>query len=236
MLVRKCISLGVFALVFTSPAAYAGSIAFNFSGTSSAAKWSWIDGTSSVSARAYTGSVGPVGADMIPIGGDVLVTFTSGARSGGNGTLSDPYKFGSGGSIEVMGCLPGQGAGCTATDLFKGQFEAELAFAASGYLAFDAPLISGTVNPGIAAMFGLSNVNAVGSFDAVLNCDLFSFGCTTGSDRLLGSADMVLMPSSGPCDSGSCDVATPEPDALQLTALGLLVLMIMVAARRLARS
>lgn len=236
MLMRKVIPLAVFALVLASPAAYAGSIAFSFSGTSSAANWSWVDGTSSLAANAYSARVGRVGEASMPINGDVRITFTSGSETGGNGTLDDPYRFGSGGNIAVTGCLPGQGAGCTTTYLFRGQFEAEMALAATGDLAFSAPLISGTINPAIATMFGFSDMNVLGSFDALLTCDGLTFACTSGSDRLVGSADMVLMPSVGPCDSASCGVTTPEPAALQLTSLGLLILMILIAARRLARS
>jgi len=48
---------------------------------------------------------------------------------------------------------------------------------------------------------------------------------------------MLLIPQ--PCEdnspSGGCGV-TPEPDALQLTALGLVIMMAMIATRRLARS
>lgn len=235
---RKFIPLAVLALVVASPTAYAGSIAFSFAGTSSAADWSWADGAGSLGASAYSASVGPIGGASIPINGNVHVTFTSGPETGGSGTLGNPYQFGSGGDIVVKGCLPGQGSGCTTLYLFRGEFQAERAFTGDGDLAFDAPYISGTVNPAIAAMFGLSDMNVLGSFDAVLNCAAVTLGCKLGFDGLVGSADMVLIQSSGPCDSspsGSCEPSAPEPDSLVLTALGLPTLLI-IAMRRLARS
>ncbi|HEV2423266.1 MAG TPA: hypothetical protein VGZ29_00410 [Terriglobia bacterium] len=234
---RKLVLLAVVALVFAlSPAAYAGSIVFSFKGTTSAATWAWLDGTSSLAGKADSATVDVVGDAGMPINGDVSLTFALGPNTGGDGTFGNPYQFDWGGSIVVTGCLPGQGAGCTSTYLFKGQFEAAMAYAVTDYLSFNAPLISGTLNPAIAAMFGFSDVNVLGSFEGVLTCDGIAFGCTSGSDHLVGSADMILMPSQGPCDSASCGVTTPEPDALQLTSLGLLLLMIMAAARRLAKS
>lgn len=238
MLVRKFVSLGLFALILATPAAYAGSIVFSFNGASSAADWSWADGASSVDARAYSASVGPIGGISIPLNGNVQVTFISGPETGGSGTLDNPYNFGRGGDIVVTGCLPGQGSGCTTLYLFRGEFEAEMGFAGPGDLVFDAPYMSGTINPAIAALFGISNENVLGSFDAVLSCAAATDGCKTGFDGLVGSADMVLI--AGSCGdnspAGSCSPSVPEPASLALTTLGLLVLLIMTARWRLARS
>jgi hypothetical protein len=238
MLVRKFIPLAVFAGIFTSPAAQAGSIAFTFSGNNSDSTWSWVDGAGALDATAYSATVGKVGSHGLPINGDVEITFTSGPELGGDGSLRDPYRFGPGGDIVIMGCIPGQGTGCGTLYLFRGEFQAEMAFAGDGSLAFDAPNISGTINPVIASLFGIPSVNLLGSFDALLNCATDAHGCTIGSGGLVGCADLVLIPGGG-CDdhspSGSCDPSVPEPDSLTLIAVGSPALLVAIAARRLAR-
>src|SRR5579863_10397108 len=199
MNLKKLLLTTVAVLLFVTGAALADSIDFSFTGSNNASSsWSWAGGSSTLNAQTNSANVGLLGGSSIPLNGNVLVSFTSGPGTGGSGTVTNPYTFGPStfGTIVINGCLPGQGAGCTTVTLFSGQFNTgELALTGGNNFNFDGVDVSGTIAAGVASYFGFNTLNVVGSLDGILACAGGTGGCTTGFSGMVGSGDLVLMPS-----------------------------------------
>jgi hypothetical protein len=113
----------------------------------------------------------------------------------------------------IMGCLPPATSCSTSATLFSGQFTGNQGLInGTGSLLFDAPDVSGTVNPGVLSYLGLSSslTSLSGSFNFMLT------GSMPGS--LSGSGDLIV------------GTAAPEPISMALVGTGLLA--VGIALRR----
>ena len=216
------------AFVFlVSTAVFADQVDFNFTGSDSSSTWSWGGGSSTLSGSADTASMGLVGGSSSPILGSVLVSFTSGAGTGGTGSLTNPYTFGpsAAGSIIVNGCAPGSSSGCSTETLFTGQFQVgELGLTGAGNFDFTGSDVTGTLSPDVASFFGLSTNTVTGSLSAILSC---STSDCSGLSGLTGSGDLIVGPAGG-----GPPPPVPEPSVLFLFGSGLLGLGTYVKAKR----
>ena len=222
------VSTVVATVLLVSAAVFADQVDINFTGSDSSSTWSWAGGSSTLSASADTASIGLVGGSSSPILGSGLVSFTSGPGTGGSGTLASPYMFGpsASGSIVVNGCVPGSSSGCSAVNLFTGQFEVgELGLTGGNTFDFTGSDVTGSLNPAVASFFGLSTNTVVGSLSAVLSCS--STNCTSGLSGLTGSGDLIVGPSGG-----GPPPPVPEPSVLLLFGSGLLGLGTYVRSKR----
>jgi PEP-CTERM motif len=187
----------------------------DFSAIGMGGTWSW-SGTGPLSATADGIDLKLVGSSSaFTVGGSPL-TFTTGSLlPGGSGTLSSPWMFGpsAASSFTITGCLPPATSCSTPATLFSGQFTANQGLIkGTGNFLFDAPDVSGTVNPGVLSYLGLSTGSTMtsGSFDFMLS------GNTPGG--LSGSGDLIVGTSA------------PEPISMALVGTGLLA--IGIALRR----
>lgn len=221
---------GAIATLLIAGTALAGSIDFTFRGNLSNSQAAWGGGTSTVNASANHVGVGS-STGLLPLG-DALISFSSGPGTGGSGSVSNPYTFGTSldGSITITGCLPGQGAGCSPVTLFTGQFQTgETAFWSAGKGHFDGTDVTGTLNPQLAADYGLSSDNVTGELMAFVMCNLGPGDkCEPGVDRMLAGGNLFLTPAGGGIPP------VPEPSALFLLGSGLCGVVLVLRRRRKA--
>jgi len=218
------------AALLIAGSAFAGSIDFTFSGTSSTSQASWGGGSNSMNASSSQVNV-VSGGDPFALG-NAIISFTSGHGTGGSGTVTSPYTFGasSPGSITISGCLPGQGSGCSPVTLFSGNFTgSEDAFWKNGEAQFQGLNVSGTLNPSLAAYFGFQSDAFTGTLDATIRCSATgSDTCVPGSSRMLTAGSLVLQDGSVP--------PVPEPSAIVLLGSGLVALSLGLRLRSRGKS
>jgi hypothetical protein len=214
----KCkINLGKAALIlavlglFTSPA-WATQI--DFSGLGNGGTWSF-NGSGPLSATAQGVELKLVGSSSTFLLDGPPLSFKTGPVMGGAGTLGDPWMFGSSSpnSFTIMGCVPPATSCSTPATLFSGQFTGNQGvIKGTGSLLFDAPDISGAVNPGVLSYLGLptSNTTLSGSFNFLLT------GSMPGG--LSGSGDLI--------------VGSPVPEPISMALVGTGLLLVGIALRR----
>ncbi|HEV2424955.1 MAG TPA: PEP-CTERM sorting domain-containing protein [Terriglobia bacterium] len=216
------LAAAVVTLLITG-AAFAGSIKFNFGGTSSQASWGGVGSDMTVqSSQVRVATPG----DPFTLQ-NATISFTSGPGTGGAGTTASPFTFGASatGSITITGCLQGQGSGCTPVTLFTGQFlGGEQAFWSNGEDHFKGMDVSGTLNPALASFLGFQSDMFTGELGVNIVCRSMASGtCMPGSALMLAGGSLLLQDPSAP--------AVPEPSTLVLLASGLAALSFGVRLR-----
>jgi len=200
---------------------------FSFAGngtTSSGGSWSWAGGSSTLFASFDTSAA----LNSSPIGYEI-VDVTSGPGTGGTGTISDPFTFGSSAadSIAIGGCVD-IGGTTTCGTLFTGQFASAQAATQGGgptvdFSGFD---VTGTLSPALALSLGLSSPNVTGSLVA----NLYGTITASGGSGFTGSGDLSLV------GTGNGTPPAPEPSSLLLLGSGLLGLATYLRRSRQAKS
>lgn len=201
---------------------------FSFTGngtSSSGGSWSWAGGSSTLSASFDTSAA----LNSSPIGYEI-VDVTSGAGTGGSGTISDPFTFGPSatGSIAIGGCVA-MGGTTTCGTLFSGEFASSQAATQGGgptvdFTGFD---VTGTLNAALATALGLSSPDVTGS----LASTLYGMISSSGGAGFTGSGDLSLVGTGN-----GLPPPVPEPSSLLLLGSGLLGLATYLRRSRRAQS
>lgn len=178
--------------------------------------WLWDSTTNTVGATGTTvfAAKQPTPNTPFLLSGATLA-FTTGLFTGtGNGTLTNPWTFASGGSVDVLGGTCG--AGC-----FLGSFtNVQLFNNGAGSLSLQGAFVGGSLSPALLSLLGFpagTPTNAVGTINTVLSPNATG----PGSGGNFNSANLVLTPTP-----------VSEPSALLLLGAGLIGISLLT--RRLA--
>jgi hypothetical protein len=180
--------------------------------------WSWSGGTgSSLMATSDQVSINLLGKGINIIPG-ATITWTTGPAMGGGGTTSNPFMWGSGGSITITGC----GGTCFTGD-FTGNMGASVELGLNGAtsLEFDSTAIKGTFNPALYNMLGVPSSTPL----TILGDQTGNLAFTTPPTFSAGG--MGLNAGGHEVDS-----VVPEPASLVLLGTGFFLLAALLTFRR----